>query len=653
MLRYKLLEFFSSLLGNDRDSLKGLENSVHGIISRYQRWNPKHNRADITRLSEAVIDSKKKIAAIDTRLRQLREKDTFEYSICYGRYSGTALKISQDVSNLKRPYGWLPDQVKSDSTSPINLADLKRLLNDYRTLTSDRAAELQKKVIATHELPSVEDFAAMVEAEKKAQAGCIPFEQASSEPNFRALCDALPDTRRRAAQYLKTFRSRLATIESRNIGWLHEASRAFLDGQHKAIRQLHETTEIALNGLGERAHRTHSIEIRMPAGIDRRKLRADATDLKSHLSAGGSFGWGPFRKSVVKQSLCIVTDVTIGGRLCKTAELLDILIFRLDTESAIDALWETWKGKISRSPGSLPIQVAYLAEHHDVLAELLSLDSIITESKTTISQLPITQEVKWSDPHSIDRSIFLLDASLALDDYKLCADTIDGYGRTIRTASSYPNAHPLLRAASAAIEHRDIREWAAIIQQLEEIELSRVEYTWRIKTENELSATAPLLARRLQETAQDSDWDARVDGFEEAWYWARAVAWLTEYESEHNLDALTAERGSLERALSNDTAALAASKSWAHCFNRMTDEHRTYLEAWKKEIQNIGKGTGKYAETHRRTAQKYMNKCREAIPAWVMPFYRVAETVAPKKHCFDVAIVDEASQSGPEALTGC
>jgi len=41
---------------------------------------------------------------------------------------------------------------------------------------------------------------------------------------------------------------------------------------------------------------------------------------------------------------------------------------------------------------------------------------------------------------------------------------------------------------------------------------------------------------------------------------------------------------------------------------------------------------------------------REAIPAWIMPFYRVAETVQPKKHCFDVVIVDEASQSGPEAL---
>ena len=33
-----------------------------------------------------------------------------------------------------------------------------------------------------------------------------------------------------------------------------------------------------------------------------------------------------------------------------------------------------------------------------------------------------------------------------------------------------------------------------------------------------------------------------------------------------------------------------------------------------------------------------------------MPLYRVVENFTPGKHLFDVAIIDEASQSGPEAL---
>ena len=64
----------------------------------------------------------------------------------------------------------------------------------------------------------------------------------------------------------------------------------------------------------------------------------------------------------------------------------------------------------------------------------------------------------------------------------------------------------------------------------------------------------------------------------------------------------------------------------------------------------IGKGTGKYAETYRRDARKYMQQCRNAIPAWIMPLYRVAEQVEAEPEIFDVVIVDESSQTGPEGL---
>jgi very-short-patch-repair endonuclease len=45
-----------------------------------------------------------------------------------------------------------------------------------------------------------------------------------------------------------------------------------------------------------------------------------------------------------------------------------------------------------------------------------------------------------------------------------------------------------------------------------------------------------------------------------------------------------------------------------------------------------------------------MDECRSAIPGWIMPIYRVAESVNPGTDEYDVVIVDESSQSGPEAL---
>ena len=72
--------------------------------------------------------------------------------------------------------------------------------------------------------------------------------------------------------------------------------------------------------------------------------------------------------------------------------------------------------------------------------------------------------------------------------------------------------------------------------------------------------------------------------------------------------------------------------------------------AWVEAVRKIGKGTGKHAERHRQTARKNLEHCRPAIPAWIMPIYLVADTIQPQADLFDVVIVDEASQSGPEAL---
>jgi very-short-patch-repair endonuclease len=80
------------------------------------------------------------------------------------------------------------------------------------------------------------------------------------------------------------------------------------------------------------------------------------------------------------------------------------------------------------------------------------------------------------------------------------------------------------------------------------------------------------------------------------------------------------------------------------------EKERMALIAWSQAVEKIRGGTGKYAETHRETARQKLDECRRAIPAWVMPLYQVVQTTRPRRHQFDVVIIDEASQSGPEAL---
>jgi hypothetical protein len=75
-----------------------------------------------------------------------------------------------------------------------------------------------------------------------------------------------------------------------------------------------------------------------------------------------------------------------------------------------------------------------------------------------------------------------------------------------------------------------------------------------------------------------------------------------------------------------------------------------HLRAYQSAMRRYGKGTGKHAASHLASAQRHMESCQDAVPAWIMPTYRVAEVIPPHPHTFDVVIVDEASQSGVDAL---
>src|SRR6478672_2984043 len=59
----------------------------------------------------------------------------------------------------------------------------------------------------------------------------------------------------------------------------------------------------------------------------------------------------------------------------------------------------------------------------------------------------------------------------------------------------------------------------------------------------------------------------------------------------------------------------------------------------------IGRGTGKAAWMHRKTARDAMARCYGAVPCWIMPTWRVAEQLPADLGVLDLVIIDEASQS--------
>ena len=141
-----------------------------------------------------------------------------------------------------------------------------------------------------------------------------------------------------------------------------------------------------------------------------------------------------------------------------------------------------------------------------------------------------------------------------------------------------------------------------------------------------------------------------IDNFTEAYNWRSAKCWLENLLKQDDIPALSTRIKQIETEILETIKDLAVYYSWSNCFARLTDTHCKHMEAWRQSIKKIRKGTGKHANKHRLDAKYHLGFCKDAIPAWVMPLYRVFETITPESKMFDVVIVDEASQCGFEGI---
>ncbi len=185
---------------------------------------------------------------------------------------------------------------------------------------------------------------------------------------------------------------------------------------------------------------------------------------------------------------------------------------------------------------------------------------------------------------------------------------------------------------------------------LEQLKKAKDRLSRRDQLLQRLGESAPSVAEALRDGHPSPVWDERLSNFVEAWNWARADSWLRRLADPGEQQRLSDNLYGQCKRVQSSVASLAAAKAWCFCLSRLTEREAGHLRAWQLAIQKLGGGTSKFASRYRREARLNLEGCRTAIPAWVMPLYRVAETIDPRAEAFNVAIIDEASQSGFEAL---
>ncbi len=640
-----------SLLGSGNKEQRALEESVSGILNQETQWDELNATSEVTTLKEKLHQVRTEKAGTDFRLQSIRECETHEQSILNGAYCGTAAKISRQLNKELAEYGWLTDPIGYDQEMPVAPSDLEGLRLELTNFTPELEAELKLSMLdPQQDLINIERFKKLVQQE---------IELSESLESNQALSNSPIDTIQladiqhvsRIIEDVSSLVAEAQSVKSRPMAWIESAVHEMLSDNDRPWKELHRVSDDNLRGLRERADKVDRQKLDAPSSLDRRKLLNDAKTLKQHFDHGGTIRWPWFiNKKIIKNNKDLIKHVRIDGHLCNASESLTELIEHLSVEQVIEYMWHMWKGKASKREGSFLIQVAELEELLKALTRVIGLYDLLENAKTSVRQDPKMPEPVWHDIDALRKFMDICKLVIKKNDLESVQQELSESISRIREFARRKSSHPLAQNVLNAMQNRDIASYERNVNRLFELQQLSKQLIWTESVLDHLKPIAPMFSNELKATCQDEKWINRIRAVEKAWNWARARSWLRDFLNAEDAPSLERRVQQLEKEEKDTLANLAEIQAWKFCFMRLQKEHRRRLIGWQQAMKRIGRGTGKSAPRHRRNAQQHLNKCREAVPAWVMPLHRLWDTVDPSPGMFDVIIVDEASQCGTDSL---
>ncbi len=640
-----------SLLGSGLEEQRSLEASVSAILNKQDKWSDQGAEHQIKDLMAKFHQLQSERATLNHRVRSIREKETFQQSVIDGKYCGTAAKIALQLRAESDKLNWLPDSITADTVLPLSTDAMAEIHEVLSTITpeSERELELTIPNINT-QLPSSEIFNKLVYQESKATEQYLKGERSPESQFGKTIENANVDKLSHLVDTVLNLTAAVESMRKRPMPWIEKAVFDMLSDNDTPWKERLLVLSQKMDGLKDRARNIDTHSFLAPDSLDHNKILFNAESLKSHMDSGGKMGWGPFRPTVVRESLHTLKNVTIDGQSCNSSIALDKLIEHLTVHHIVDYLWSIWLNLVERKTGSLLLQVAELEELQEALAQVVALYDLLETSKQALSEIQGLEQPAWHDSSAINELRVACNAAISKHNLQEITDKLDRYLLEIQSFSNQPNSHPIAQKAVSIIRERQNEQYPTLLSDIEQLEeqselVSGVRHNLDV-----LSRVAPKLANELCTNANDTNWTERLKHVGEAWDWARAKTWLRDFLNEDDLPSLEYALRETDEYINECLAELAAVRAWRFCFRKMQESHRRHLVGWQQAIRKIGKGTGKHAPKYRRMAQQQLNECKDAVPAWVMPLHRIYDTIRPSPGMFDVIIVDEASQCGPEAL---
>jgi hypothetical protein len=646
-----------AVVGSSREDMSDLKVAVERIAATAAEHDPDAAEASIRACLDAIDSLRQRRSELHRKLITAREQEVLEHE--HAGYRGTLAAIAWQHRADADRFSWLLEHVAVAASAAVPLTDAE--IAEWHTLLLDAELsvdepESRQRLVDLTAVPEPTVFADLVGTARAASEREATHGDLSSHPAYAAVRRLDPAARDELRGRLYRLADEADDLAHRREAWMNDALADIRAGRARGWQaragQVGELIGRA-HGLVGRLGPLTEIEVRDDANVN--VLVPLAHGLYSHLSSGntlktgsdGSPKVGALAPKAVKQAQPLFEQVRIDGLPPTNAGQLGAFLTWAEASKILTALDRAWPDSVTVSTEDtlyerLQWHITELEQLHRVLRLAEALD--VEQRRLTEVRLP---RPDWTDLDSVRLYASLVDAAADADASQAALEPLRQLEVTLAEATRWEDAAPCVHAMAAAVGERDHDGYAISHRRVERLEEVRLLAARR----DELAALVPAdLRAALARGAADPQWTDRLAGFERAWAWASTGTWVRE-QGVADVNALQAEIGLTEERIRRQVEALSATRAWSHAVSpdRLTGQARADLEHYAYLVRRLGKGTGRYAAQRKAEIRAAMDRCRPAVPVWIMPIYRIAEQLQIHPDMFDVIIVDEASQAGLEA----
>ncbi|MFC5260918.1 AAA domain-containing protein [Kribbella qitaiheensis] len=648
-----------AVVGTSRSDMSDLKLAVERIASTAADHDADEAVRAIEQAVLSIDELRRQRAETHRQLIEAREQEVGTHQ--HGGYDGTLAAIAQKYQSQAEEFRWLAQHATVLPTEAVPLTDAEIVewhsyLLDEELVEDEADAAL--RLIDVESIPLPHQFADLRAQERDAAAIANGHGDLNAHHAFDAVSRLEASERTPLQDRMRALAQVAGELEQRSEAWMNEAlfdiraGRAGLwQVRSSQISQLIDRTRPLADALGPITEVTVS-------GGDIGALTALAQHLHEHVSNGGSVKTaadgspklGAFTAKAVKQAKPLLDNVRVDQLPPTTEHQLRMFLTFVEAERSVNALDKAWPSNVNIPPeGTLRERLQWHTTELQQLNRVLNLGERLAVEEQSLASLGLPRP-DWHDLMAVHTYANLVDAAAAKDALAAAAQPLEALEEAIETATRWLDAAPCVQHLHLAVRRRDHDEYAAAHGRLKRLHEVRSTAARRDELAARLASGALALRQTIEQSPADPRWSSRLPNLAAAWSWAGTGVWILEQDTT-DINALQAKITVIEERLRREVETLAATRAWNHAVSpgRLTGQARADLTQYAQLVRRMGKGTGKYAAQQRAEIRKAMDRCRPAVPVWIMPIYRVAEQLQIEQNMFDVVIVDEASQAGLEA----